>query len=248
VAVRPPFDAVTFDFWNTLAVPRNEDYRASRIAAVTAVLAEVGVPVAADELERAFVDLFEIFNQRWADNQQFTAREAAALVLERLDAELAHPESEKVVVAFGGAAAEHVPDLAPNVAETLAALADRNVRLGIICDVGMAPSTYLRGYLVTHGVLEHFDHWSFSDEVGVYKPHREIFEHALAGLGSPEPSRVAHGGDLRRTAIAGAQALGITAVRDRGIEDDPPAAEGPHDEADHVIDDHADLHTVLGLD
>jgi putative hydrolase of the HAD superfamily len=241
-------EAVTFDFWNTLCVPRNADYRAARQAAVTAALAEAGVPVAADELERAFVDLFEIFNQRWAANEQFTAREAAALVLERLDAELADPDAERVVVAFGGAAAEHVPDLAPNVADTLSALRDRGVRLGIICDVGMAPSTYLRGYLEIHGVLGHFDHWSFSDEVGVYKPHAEIFEHALAGLGAPEPTRVAHVGDLRRTDIAGAQALGITAVRYRGIEDDPPAAEGPLVEADHVIDDHADLLTVLGLD
>jgi putative hydrolase of the HAD superfamily len=33
------------------------------------------------------------------------------------------------------------------------------------------------------GFLEHFDHVTFSYELGLVKPQREIYEHALAGLG-----------------------------------------------------------------
>jgi putative hydrolase of the HAD superfamily len=33
------------------------------------------------------------------------------------------------------------------------------------------------------GFLEHFDHLTFSYELGLVKPQREIYEHALAGLG-----------------------------------------------------------------
>jgi len=99
-------------------------------------------------------------------------------------------------------------------------------------------------------VLGHFDHWSFSDEVGWYKPAPQIFEHALAGLGGIEPEHAAHVGDLRRTDVAGAKAMGMVAVRYRGVFDNAQVVDDGHDrpEADLVIDDHADLPPLLGLD
>jgi putative hydrolase of the HAD superfamily len=96
-------------------------------------------------------------------------------------------------------------------------------------------------------VLDLFDHWSFSDEVGCYKPAAAIFEHALAGLGVGSPERAAHVGDLRRTDAAGARAIGMTAVRYRGVFDDPPPEDHDALDAHHVIDDHADLLAVLGF-
>ena len=106
----------------------------------------------------------------------------------------------------------------------------------------------LRDYLDEHGVLHHFDHWSFSDEVGVYKPHRAIFEHALAGLGVT-PDRAAHIGDLRRTDIAGALDMGMLALRYRGVHDDVGDVGELDDlvEGDHVVDDHAELPRLLGV-
>jgi FMN phosphatase YigB (HAD superfamily) len=90
-------------------------------------------------------------------------------------------------------------------------------------------------------VLALFDHWSFSDEVGWYKPDRRIFEHALAGLGGVDPGRAAHVGDIRRTDVAGAQAMGMLAVRYCGISDDTDS--GP--EGDVVVADHAHLSAAL---
>ncbi len=102
-------------------------------------------------------------------------------------------------------------------------------------------------------MLDLFDHWSFSDDVGYYKPAPEIFEHALAGLGGPAPAQVAHVGDLRRTDVGGAQAMGMIAVRYRGVFDDSDPTTDPRDKAppppegDLVIDDHAELIDALGL-
>jgi putative hydrolase of the HAD superfamily len=242
--VSSAFDAVTFDFWNTLLVPRDEHVREARAAAVIAALAEAGVPVERDDLDRAFVEMFEIYNQHWEANRQFTAREASAVVIERLGASLDETASDRVHAAIRDGSATTVPPLAPNVATVLDALHDRGVRVGIICDVGITPSPALRRYLESHGVLDRFDHWSFSDEVGIYKPHPQIFEHALAGLGV-EPHRAAHVGDLRRTDVAGARAAGMTAMRYRGVHDDPPPDAGAEAvEGDHVLDDHLEL---LGL-
>ena len=115
--------------------------------------------------------------------------------------------------------------------------------------MGLAPSTTLRRFLQGHGLLGYFDHWSFSDEVGTFKPDPVIFDHALDGLGGIDPSDAAHVGDLRRTDIAGAQGRGIFAVRYTGIYDDPGSPDDGTDavEGDTVIADHALLLDALGL-
>ncbi|MGH9037916.1 MAG: HAD hydrolase-like protein, partial [Acidimicrobiia bacterium] len=67
---------------------------------------------------------------------------------------------------------------------------------------------------------------------------------ALAGLGSPDPARCAHVGDRRRTDIAGAQALGMRAVRLTTVFDDDPD-QGPSGDA--VVGSYEDLLPALGL-
>ena len=130
------------------------------------------------------------------------------------------------------------------IEDCLLALKDAGVRLGIICDVGFTPSNVLREHLIRRGLLPLFDHWSFSDEVGAYKPAPAIFNHALEGLGGPEPERVAHVGDLRRTDVAGALGMGMTAVALHGASSTTTRWISP--EAHHVISAHADLPGVLG--
>jgi FMN phosphatase YigB (HAD superfamily) len=55
------------------------------------------------------------------------------------------------------------------------------------------------------------------------------------------PADAAHGGDLRRTDIAGARAIGMRSIRYRGLSDD--TSTGP--EADSVIDDHRELPDLI---
>ena len=129
------------------------------------------------------------------------------------------------------------------MADALAGLSERGVRLGIICDVGFTPSSALLAHLERQGLLTYFDHWSFSDEVGHYKPAPEIFEHALAGLGAPDPGLCVHVGDRRRTDVAGAQAAGMRTVRITTAYDDPD--DGPS--GDVVISSYAELLPALGL-
>ena len=121
-------------------------------------------------------------------------------------------------------------------------MSDAGIKLGIVCDVGITPSATLRGYLEHFDVLKYFDHWSFSDDVGVYKPDPRIFTHALEGLGV-EPVEAAHVGDLRRTDVAGALGMGITSVRYRHWRDD--VTEAP--EAEVLLDDHTNLPGILGV-
>lgn len=261
-AAARPLDAVTFDFWDTLVhAPEASVTRQERRNRIAAALAEGGFDVDPGEIGRVLAIVRDTFDDHWAANRQFTGRDGTEVMLRALELTVDEETDQRVYDAFVGTDLPWIPNLTPSVADALRDLKDRGLRIGIICDVGLSPSTILRQYLEHHGVLDLFDHWSFSDEVGAYKPDPTIFAHALDGLGGIDPARAAHVGDLRRTDVVGARAFGMVSVRYRGSNDDVhrpgegdrsiPSAMTPietdtHD-ADHVIADHAHLLDVLGL-
>lgn len=237
-------DAITFDFWDTLVRADTAATRRQRRLAIAEVLATDGHPVDHDAIDAAFDEAWQRFDAAWGQGRQFTGEDAAEAVLDILGYATDDRLRNRVVEAYLSAPRMMRLELTSNLVPTLHELRSAGLRIGIVCDVGLTPSPVLRDYLHDHGILDLFDHWSFSDEVGVYKPDQGIFEHALAGLGDVDPARAAHIGDLRRTDIAGARSMGMLALRYRGVTDDDPA-NGP--EGDVVIDDHADLPAVLGL-
>ncbi len=231
-------EAVTFDYWNTLMWEERGHLRGIRLAAWAGVLEDAGFAVERQRLDAEFDAAWERFVGRWeVGSAHVPYAEAAEEIVEQLGYDVPPGVREELIAAFGDAGAEATLHLADGVADALRSLKAGGRRLGIVCDVGMTPSPALRAHLDRYGVLELFDHWSFSDEVGVYKPAAEIFEHALAGLGVPA-ARAAHVGDLRRTDVAGARAMGMTSFRYTGIHDDDSQ---PEPEADYVVTHHAEL-------
>ena len=240
---RPPVQAVTFDFWNTIVA--ESAIGASRGSRIADELATHGVDATPEQVAAAFDSGWEWFVGRWKANEHTTTRESVAVSLSHLPEPVTDDAVVDAVTALVVAGSDPATiTLAPGIGDCLETLAAAGVQLGIICDVGMTPSSTLRGYLDHHGLLQHFHHWSFSDEVGCYKPDPRIFAHAADGLGRPDPARTAHVGDLRRTDVAGAQGVGWTAVRYHGLSDDPRDV-GP--EGDVVVAHHDDLPGALGI-
>lgn len=239
--------AVTFDFWNTLIREAGRGARDRRIDAWLGLLEGEGLALEREHLGTAMDATWNEFQRHWRENLMFGAEQAVDHVLGELGQEVPPGVRDGLVEVLTDPEPEHDPVPTDHVADCLAALKGAGVRIGIICDVGLTPSRTLRRFLERSGLLDFFDHWSFSDEVGVFKPDPVIFRHALAGLGVGDPAMAAHVGDLRRTDVAGAKALGITSVRYTGVFDDPGAADGSDGEADHVVSDHADLPDVLGI-
>ena len=237
-------EAVTFDFWNTLVYELRGHLRSRRMEAWSGLLEEGGFALERVELEAVYDGAWEAYLASWEANEQFLAAQAAEHIIENLGFAVPVDVREKLVDAFGRAGADVELRLADGLEPCLRTLRDAGLKLGIICDVGFTPSSTLRDHLIRHGVLPLFDHWSFSDEVGAYKPSPVIFEHALEGLGRPVPGRVAHVGDLRRTDVAGALNMGMVAVRYTGIEDDDSQ---PEPEGHHVVDHFDHLPAALGL-
>jgi putative hydrolase of the HAD superfamily len=237
-------EAVTFDYWNTLVWEERGHLRGLRIDAWTGLLEEAGFACERSLLDAVFDESWARYVEHWTTNQQYQAVTAAEELLERLGFEVPRDVRLQLVEAFSSAGAQATLHLTDGIEACLRTLKDAGLRVGIICDVGMTASTILRAHLDKHGLLEVFDHWSFSDEVGHYKPSPVIFEHALAGLGDVPPARAAHVGDIRRTDIAGAKAMGMLAVRYTGVSDDDTQVEP---EGDVVIAHHGELAAALGL-
>ena len=238
----PRFEAVTFDYWNTLCWEETGHMRGLRMEAWAGRLEEAGFTVERALLDAVFQHSWERFTDAWNANQQYQAAQAAEEMLERLGFDVPAHVAEVLVREFSDVGRSAELHLTDGVADCLRALDAAGVRLGIICDVGMTSSPILREHLDRHGLLELFDHWSFSDEVGHYKPSPVIFEHALDGLGGIPPERALHIGDIRRTDVAGAKAMGITAVRYTGISDDQTTTSP---EGDFVIGHHAELPPIV---
>ena len=241
--------AVTFDFWNTLLSADDAGIRDRRLAAWLGLLAGEGFELDGDQVRTAMRHAGSRFDAAWRGNRFYGAADSVDDMLDHLGITVSAATRDGLVASITDPDPSHQPPPTPHVVEALDALRRRGVRIGIICDVGLAPSTTLRRYLRAHDMLDFFDHVSFSDEVGTYKPDPLIFQHALRGLGGVAPGDAAHVGDLRRTDIGGAQGVGMFAVRYRGMYDDPGSVDDGTDsvEGDAVIADHADLLGALGL-
>jgi FMN phosphatase YigB (HAD superfamily) len=230
-----PVRAVTFDFWNTIAVePVPGSMRDLRHAAVVETLEAHGVEMDAERLAGHVGEVIRGRERAWAEGVHVSPTEGARRLVAAL--ELEEAAGEAVAEAFLGAGRGADLGLAPDIGATLGQLRADGLALGIVCDAGFTGGAILREFLASEGLLEHFSGWAFSDEVGAYKPDPRIFEAALAMLGA-SPADAVHIGDLRRTDVAGARAIGMGSIRYRGLADDP----GPGPEADFAIADHREL-------
>lgn len=227
-------EAVTFDFWNTIARVPSGAMTEARRRAVLAACSEGESEVEPKLVAAALEEVGQHWERSWGEGVHLHPREGGEMLVRALGVEDA--AGELVIEAFLGAGRSVELELAPEIGAALEALRGRGMRIGIVCDVGFSGGALLRDLLGREGLIGHFDGWAFSDETGHYKPAPQAFEAALVSL-EAEPQEAMHVGDLRRTDIAGAAAIGMRTVRYRGMHDD--AAAGP--EADFVVDRHLEL-------
>ena len=98
------------------------------------------------------------YDEGWLANRPYSADDAIDDLVATLGVDLDEAQRRRVLDTFTGLEGGGVPSLNPHVPEVLAAAKEAGLRIGIVCDVGLVPSTGLRGYLDHHGVLGFFDH------------------------------------------------------------------------------------------
>lgn len=235
--------AVTFDCWNTLL--REEDWREAHRRRTDALLhaaRETGARVEPEQAVAAFDRAWQRHIDLWEEGLASGAREVASWAMHELGA-LTHGGSFELLVAHLESAS-HSSRVVPvdGAVETVEKLAAAGVPCALVCDTGLTPGRIVREHLARLGMIPGLRAQLFSDEVGVPKPSPKIFQAALDALGVAAAGAV-HVGDLRRTDVAGARALGMTSIRLTAAHDDA----SPLPEADHVAASHAALRALLGV-
>jgi putative hydrolase of the HAD superfamily len=241
-APRP--EAVTFDCWNTLLYEDDwEVAHALRVGELQAAAREAGREVSQEDAQRAFDAAWERHMRIWGEGGATGAREVALWGLAELGLRAPHPALEHLIARFEQASHSSRVLALEGARSTLDALGRAGIACALVCDTGLTPGRVVRHHLERLGLLGGLAVQAFSDEVGVPKPHARVFRAALEPFGVA-PERAWHVGDLLRTDVAGARGLGMTSVRIRTRHDD----ECGLPEADHVVESHAELCTLLGLE
>jgi len=235
--------AVSFDCWGTLIVEEDWPWAHSlRVMALRDAAREAGREVTRAEAERAFDAAWQRHMTLWVSGEATGAPEVARWSLTELGFEEAGSALEHLVRRFEEAShTSHVVALG-GARALLAALDAADIPSVLVCDTGLTPGRVVRRLLERVGLLAHLRALAFSDEVGAPKPDQRPFLAALQPLGVA-PEHALHVGDLRRTDVVGARALGMRTVRIRARNDD--VSEDP--DADRVVDSHDELAGLLGL-
>jgi HAD superfamily hydrolase (TIGR01549 family) len=234
--------AVTLDFWNTLFVDRGGREREHRRAAcIAAELGAAGLHPAPAAIEEALADGYSYFEDVWRREARTPdAAETVQVILSRLHAPMAGDVAGRIVKTFEHLLLEVPPDPVPSAQRVVCELATV-YRLGIISDTGYSPGWVLRELLDRHGMLSPLSYLYFSNEQDASKPDPRAFRRTLAELGI-RAAEAAHVGDMQRTDIAGAKAVGMWTVHFVGANN----ADATVSTADVLIRHFDELPAALG--
>jgi putative hydrolase of the HAD superfamily len=212
-------------------------------------LAEHGIEADEKAIERALLE--EARTGWWLQDAPFEPTEDEsfrrikafdAAVLARLDhSEVPDEVFRSIESAFARRSAWYVyPDVVPAVE----AMRQSGLRLGVISNFVWGGPELIHDL----ALARHFDALTVSARVGFQKPHRGIFDHALAAL-KVEPARALHIGDSYAADVQGARRAGIDAVLiDRGGGDPARIREQHEDPQLIVISDLLELLDLLDIE
>ena len=245
--VPAPWDAssqlelVTFDCWSTLIYEADwTAAHARRVEAVRDAARAAGRATSLEDATAAFDQGWALHASLWRDGVATGAPEIATAALGALAVEPTTAVTAQLVERLQHASHSGRVTEVPGARATLEALVRGGVRCALVCDTGLTPGSVVRRYLDALGLLTPLAVQVFSDEVGVPKPDPRAFRAALSPLGC-DPGRAAHVGDLRRTDIAGARALGMRSVRIAAHHDDTSNLP----DGDAVARSHEELRALL---
>ncbi|MFN8455982.1 MAG: HAD family hydrolase [Anaerolineae bacterium] len=240
-----PIKAITFDFWATLYRPKTVDYTQRLLRMKEIIERGTGHRYDMEEFQLAVKLARDTWSRTWREEQRtMSAAEWLGVMQRGLGASLPVACLAELETMMENSVLEDLPTLTTEAAAVLAALSPR-YRLGLISDTGITPGRVLRQILEQDQLSDYFIHLTFSDEVGRSKPHPSAFLTTLTALNAT-PVEAVHIGDLLRTDIAGAQAVGMRAVQYIGISHDlGEELNGATVTPDAVIRSHEELEPLL---
>jgi putative hydrolase of the HAD superfamily len=208
--------SVTFDLWDTLINDQagyDQKRRALRCNGMVSVFESYGLRVSPDRVFSAYDASVGWLQVAWLTHREIAPVDQAKRIATEAVGKL--PNDKELVQGLEEVYVNAVLDLPPRLSddavETLQGMQGRAAKIGLVCNIGRSSGRVLRELLKKLHVLDFFDATIFSDEIGIRKPDRRIFEIAAERLGV-EISSVIHIGDHPEADVWGAKQVGMRAL------------------------------------
>ncbi len=211
--LRAEVKGITLDLWGTILDDAHPPastiiYSEQRQWFLLEELRHCGYAITAEQVQAAYKQAWNYFDDLWEKQIGFCADDGLREMLKHLHAELSPESYQRVLDFFESYKAPPLPlDGAVSAIQALA----QHYPLALISDTAWTPGWRLREILDDYEILNCFRALIFSGETGRTKPHPEMFRRALAGL-QLLPQACLHVGDLQKTDVAGAKAMGMYAA------------------------------------
>ena len=224
--------AVTFDLWQTLLVDNRElglTRSNARLEGVQRILGKAGECFGLEHITEAYWECYRRCAAIREGLLDVTFPEQIGIFVENISPGLGERLQPASLVEISRVYADSFLDYPPPAHEdavsVLRGVHDMGLRIGLISNTGMTPGATFRTYLADTGMLGYFDILTFSDEVKMAKPAKEIFLLTLRKM-KAAPEQTVHVGDSVRNDVAGAKLSGlktvwITGFSEREDPDDP---------------------------
>ena len=246
----PEITTVTFDLWQTLLIDNRElGLRRSdaRLEGVRSILSDCG-----EEFEPAHITeaYWECYRQCAAIREELrdvSFSEQIDIFVESvspgLGGRLTAGALSEITRVYADSFLDYPPPAHSDALDVLKSVRGMGLRIGMISNTGMTPGTTFRTYLANTGMLGYFDTLTFSDEVRMAKPAKEIFLLTLRAMNAL-PQQAVHIGDSVKNDVAGAKLCGLRTVWITGFSEreDP---DDPATEPDETVDGLAEVVSAI---
>lgn len=210
---------ITVDLWGTLLFDRpssDNRYKKRRLADIESLLAAAGLTVSTAALDRAYDESGTYLSRIWATQRDVPVDDHIRAVLAAIDSGLPKRVPPSLMAALVEAYSRPILVVPPAVDDTalaaLESLSGGGYALALVSNVMRTPGAALRRLLERFRLLGYFQHTTFSDEVRLRKPAREIFHITLRAVAG-EPETSVHVGDDPILDVQGARAAGMRVIQ-----------------------------------
>lgn len=203
--------AITFDFHNTLAdCPEWFELEVRHLpSAFLAWHAEQGAPSYPESILANADDRYRTLRREIMDHgNELTAEQSLRAIFDAMSISARDDELETGIATLMREAAARARPI-PGAVDTVSAIADAGVRLGVVSSAVYHP--FLEWTLEEFGIKDAFATIVTSASAGFYKSRPEIYFHA-AELLAAEPRQMVHVGDSLRYDVGGASRAGMGTV------------------------------------
>ncbi len=209
--------AVTFDCWDTL-LDDDESRNRKRKEYFGLIFKDYGFPVTQGEMDEFFSEEAKLFQKHIIEHKKTQNSIARTeTILKLAGVQIPASEINKIADYSDKVALEFRPPVVPGIKKALDVLS-KIYKLGVICNTGWHSANTVRQLLKDYDFPKYFSYLTFSDEAGVAKPHKQIFEYTLGKLGISTEEAV-HIGDSEYSDIVGAKLANMRAILFTGVND-----------------------------